>query len=296
MADLTEIERLRIDTQNQVNYMVSKFQEAIRLHNENQVIVAKNVADYKVLDETVKEHVAYVKSFLCKFDEHKANFDHLSHMFDVNKSDVENKRFDSQKKFDSLAASNAVFIQELGRNSDKTQSLDKRLDFLSQLVSSLNDQVKGLEDLLSNLNKKDDEFSAKLDRQEKEITELKLNISMIGQQLIQAASNNSQVLGKFESILNLINSNQNSSVKFFNDCIQIFRDDVDNKFSSLQIPSIQGLAKVDELKKFQHQLDGSSLDAKNAFLKVSNCDMQILLMNKKIESLAIAQKNFELTQ
>lgn len=68
------------------------------------------------------------------------------------------------------------------------------------------------------------------------------------------------------------------------------KESVDKRFKELAIPDISHLADKKEIEGFQHQINLSSLDAKNAFAKSNYIEMQFQLLSKKIDGILIQLK------
>jgi chromosome segregation ATPase len=68
------------------------------------------------------------------------------------------------------------------------------------------------------------------------------------------------------------------------------------KINSIHIPEVKESVPESRVAKIESQLEGIALDAKNAFLKSSNVDMQSQLNSKKIENIQLLLKQHELTK
>lgn len=68
----------------------------------------------------------------------------------------------------------------------------------------------------------------------------------------------------------------------------------EKKIAGIFIPDVSGFAKKADVDKVSNDARISSLDAKNAFMKANNLENQLLLMGKKIESLLIQMKTYEI--
>lgn len=296
MVELSEIERLRIDTQNQVNYMVSKFQEAINLHNANKAMVDKNIADYICLDNTVNDHVSYIKSILSKFDEHKSNFEYLAHKVEINRVSGEEKNLESLKKFELLNIVNNNFIIELSDHLGKLLSIDKRLESSNEALSLFDTRLEAIKGDISFVNGKINDLQYKIECLDKLDKENKSNIICAFTRLDEIEKRNKDLESLISKSKEEAVANHVLATKSIKDHFDALNDTLSKKIDSIVIPSIQGLAKSDEVVRVANQLESISLDAKNAFLKSSNNDMQLLMMSKKVESVLLAIKNFELTK
>ncbi len=69
-----------------------------------------------------------------------------------------------------------------------------------------------------------------------------------------------------------------------------------DKLSAIKVPDIKNVASSDRVAKIESQIESIALDAKNAFLKAGNVDMQTQLHNKKIENIQLLLKQHELTK
>lgn len=68
---------------------------------------------------------------------------------------------------------------------------------------------------------------------------------------------------------------------------------INQRFDSIRIPDVSGFVDKETVTRIERLVELNAMDAKNAFLKSNNTEMQQQLLNKKIENVQILLKSFE---
>jgi chromosome segregation ATPase len=93
----------------------------------------------------------------------------------------------------------------------------------------------------------------------------------------------------------IVLSRQNATDHIVTQC-QSLTNNMSEKIAAIKIPDIKNVFPESRIAKIEAQLESIALDAKNAFLKSSNVDMQSQLHSKKIENIQLLLKQHELTK
>lgn len=151
-------------------------------------------------------------------------------------------------------------------------------------------------EITSLVNKQNQIFSA-LHNTSKELDEIKRNVAGINQLLCEHIS-------RFESIKESINSHKSETKskldltnKSFSEAFSAYRESVNKKLleSENKLSSIPQ-SILDKNNKILKDLEIISEDTKNSCLKVDNVDLNIKVLERKVENLALQLKRMQLTQ
>ncbi len=93
-----------------------------------------------------------------------------------------------------------------------------------------------------------------------------------------------------------ISTNREELSKTFRSFLDSEVNRLEQKISKIKVPSIDHLAEKSQVEGLIHQIQGASLDAKNAFIKSGNVDIQNQLNSKKLETIQLTLKQIELSK
>lgn len=275
----------------QLSYVVDKYQQAMAKFHE----LEKKLADFFEL-----------------FSNLKNTQEKLSENLDVNISSSilnENKITNLDVKFDDYCKKSDSKIDLL---NDLLPVIDVKVFEFSQKLSSCYEKLHALEkgqenqkdfltSIASSVNEKDKtilEQNKKIDALEAKIKDQASLISVIDQRYIDvhnfqdSLSLSIQKLNDKIDALSVKSLGESNFVKeLLAQKLEKFSKHYDAKIADVKVPSVDGFVKHEELLKFTNDLDLTRLDAKNGYLKATNCAAEISMMGKKIEQLQLQLKS-----
>lgn len=176
---------------------------------------------------------------------------------------------------------------KFSESEKKVDSLKLSISELKDRFAALNSHMQGLQSTFYENDERINIVSSKTDDVNK-LALLCLNQFKEDQQQTQ------KVLAQHDSMHTKLLKQFNKNIAELEEKIKSSLAELDEKVSSIQVPGIDHLASNDTVTKLQRSIEIVSMDAKNAFLKSNNNEMQNQIITKKIEGLQIALKTHEL--
>lgn len=187
---------------------------------------------------------------------------------DALRQDIKDLGFKHDKAVSMLATS-----QEL---NDHKIKLDVRNDAIGNQFSALDKRLEALQQTLGFLNIELDKSKLADTANKKAVKEMQVQNEFLHQSIDKKLSYNK------DEMMKMLLSNRQAAIEL----MERTREEV--------LGSPIALAKIRE--EIMNKLEGASLDSSNASLKTANCEKQVSLLEKKIESILALLKKKELTK
>lgn len=280
--------------ENQTRFMVSKFQEVVQQFDQFRSDMKDFSDKNENLAQSQSEQNKAIEDILASFvvirDNIKNVFNNVSTVTSFSEQNFKtqdsiNLRFDQENK--ALYAANVELFSKI---AVMETSINNLKEFTTSLASSLNEKDKVIID------------------QKKQIESLEAKIFEIENFSAKTNAKYDDVVAFQDSLAVLINKNNTESNAKFSDFEKLFTSDtyrlkellsklessINEKIQNIKIPSMDGFAKSSDLKELLSQIEPIRHDARNGYLKATNCDVQIGMINKKIETVQLTLKSQEL--
>lgn len=273
------------DFQNQIDYMVSKFQDSIAkfesLVNDNKKLTKEN-----------EDLRSSVKNLELKFDSMAVDIKSIiqSHASSIKAQSLKNSEIDKihedhVNSFSMIKNSISSVFTECLKSKEKVDVFLKMIDELSGKIDSVDGKYSVISDEISKIN--DLALYCK--------AELTQNSSTLKNHQ-NVYSNLSDSLAKFEANLLGYKKEFKDFVDKNSGFVSVLKEKIadavgdsykytDKKVSEITIPEIPSLE--DAKKAFQNQLEPVSLDAKNSSLRSINTDSKLHILDKKVEQIKL---------
>jgi chromosome segregation ATPase len=279
----------------QIKYIVDKFQKAmaefdelkakfsqfdehfnqLHLHREKQNELLK--ANAKTIDQAITATVDIRSLFNDFVRKNESQLDSVVNH--INSISEKIPYFDNS----FVSMNKKLVVLEKGQENQK--------DFLTSVSSALNEKDK----IILDQNKKISVLESKI----KDSEDLILSISQRCVDLQNFQDNLSSSIEKLNEKLNSLDAKSTGDSNFVKELLaqklEKFSKHYDAKIADVKVPSVDGFVKYEELLKFTNDLDLTRLDAKNGYLKATNCAAEISMMGKKIEQLQLQLKSQSLS-
>lgn len=282
------------EIQNQIEYMVAKFQDSItkfenlmQSHldltkdNENTKNIVSNLEnklsvllnDFTSLiyshtekDKSQEKINLEIKTLQEKQD--KLNEFLTKDIFEINKNleDLKGKVTLFPKKIDELSNEIANVDSKYSDVPDKILKLDDPVNFCQTEINKLKNMILEDESLIKNIN-------ALSNKNEKNI--------------LDATKSCNEMFYKHEELIKEIQNKQ----MFMSDDFSKF---IDQRISEIPKPVIPTIEEIN--KSFLNDLESIRLDARNSILRTNNSETRINLAEKRIEQVQLLLKKYNLDQ
>jgi chromosome segregation ATPase len=296
MVQLSEMDKFKIDVQNQINYMVSKYQEFVAkfhlLEDENKKLYLEN--------QKLNEKIISLSQDIKTLSSHThSTYENLR----VHEKfhDIFEKKLECADKFSTdmnthIEQSFSENEKILNVHRDKLISFELKQNEIVRRIEVISHSIKVLYSKLEDTDRKNESLSLEINKQKLVLDSIERSISIIHNYIDGIKKQIPQFNDSIHDSMKKLEDRNNAILSDIRETVEKSKHTINESINKIKVPSIDGLASLEDIKKIHSQLESIALDAKNAFLKSSNNDMQILLMNKKIESVSIAQKSIELTK
>lgn len=285
-----------ISLQQEVYFMTQRFQEFVVTFHE----IEKKNKEFEETNNAVKialiNHELLLKECLEKLNNNSKRLDDAI-------PNLSQKLDSWAKKQDALENQMNSFLLNLNAIRDSLESVngrivnsEKEIQKEKELLAAFSQDMKNANSSLSSHETKMSFLLSKYEEHENLIAQRLSSTSILDGKISDCASELKTLKDRFAE------SQRVSEDRFdrkLNDAMQAVNksiEGVNSRFQDIKMPSTDDLVKIDELKKFANQIESLKLDANNAMLKASNCDIQLQVVHKKIENLQLLTKNFELTK
>lgn len=184
--------------------------------------------------------------------------------------------------------------KEISQQSEKCKTAFKEIEYLQSRLSSFADIFEDAGLKIFEVQKDIKESNDKIRSLEKDIDSANKYSFNALTVLRKEHEDVRQYISKFDNVDVIFEKKLKESNEELHQRIDAVSSHLDHKIESIKMPDISGLATKEVVTKLQRSLDLSSIDARNAYAKSNNNEMQNQLLSKKIESLQIAIKSHEL--
>lgn len=173
---------------------------------------------------------------------------------------------------------------------EKHKSLAKSSSNIHNVVMSVYDSLREAEKEILEIKSSSKVHEEKIEKLEKNFLSLKDFVK----HLSDTQESHSRCIQNFQNHLDAclayvrshLTQLKEEEKKYF----EVLKESIDKRFKELAIPDISHLADKKEIESFQHQINLSSLDAKNAYAKANYIEMQFQLLSKKLDGIMIQLK------
>jgi len=290
--------------------MQTDHEKLLALIEERFYAFGKRIADFENQREQIKkiqsqidtfsvDLSAFVANFQTVFAENKQNYEIFSHKHKNVSQDLDQvfkKICELQKHVDTIYKNHSVVDQSLASNKNSLESQYEKIHASEYDISNLSKKVKVLEAL----NDRTHDSFLVVERELHHLNDHKQSIkSIIDEMKSQHINHKNDLKDVSEEIkkteINVLEKIEIFS-EFYRNKISDVYESIQNKFSSIRIPDISGFIVKKDLDQMRHLIDLSALDAKNAFLKSNNIEMQQQILSKKVDGIQISIKSQEYKQ
>lgn len=287
-------------SEDQMKFLVLKFQE----HTQKVESCFKDLEYIKNKFDSLSDSVFnFNKDLNFNLNESVVRVDLNEKLANKQILEVYEKVKECKRSIDVINENNYFMTKDF---SEFSLDLNCKLENLKSLQKNVEefhlfkDQIQSIYLDLQNKSKmNDDEIKYK----SIEIEKIKISIDSLNElfssiqikidmQIQNLYGENEKTNGNFESLQSSIKLIDNKIGNFLNTCKKY----TDDKICQVIFPDISQFILKEDVLKLQLSIDRMGIDAKNAYLKSSNNDQQITLINKKLETLQLLQKQSELSR
>lgn len=219
-----------------------------------------------------EKHALFVEEKIAALS---ANFDRfnvvlnqfLSNFNDVKKSflDVNDKIVVLQEKIERLSASHSESLEKIRSSEEQKKQIESSIASLKEEIGEAGNRH---EEILSKLQP----MQVYVSKHSSDINNISILIEKIDKKIEESCNEISQKMGARIASMDW---------------------ELQKRISSIIVPDVSAFIDKGALLKMEHEIELASLDAKNAYLKANNNEMQNQILSKKIDGLQILQKSFE---
>lgn len=257
--------------------------------------------DIKSLNQSISDLKASVSvlpsGFASAFDDIKSKLSDLNLKHLNAKQELESHKLDFErlkKSHDALTAESVTVGSNTFANAQKLQSLASELQSLSLVKSSISANKQENQEFQTATAASITSLKSALKSFLDDINGLKSQFSSFSDVKDRLEGIKTEYSSLLKKVSDSSMSSQNALGKIMDDKYQDLKKDFSDKLSSIKIPETKGFADEARVAKIESQLDSIALDAKNAYLKSNNVDMQNQLNAKKLENIQLLLKQHEL--
>ena len=233
-----------------------------------------------------------VKESKTKDVEYRGFQELVSEKFDAAKANIENvKKAIEQAKL-GLSDANASHRS----NVDKIAQIGLQLTSLTALKS-------GLDALQEDVRLFKQSATSQIENSKSYVQKFLSEISNLKSDLVRALefkgvyeTDKQEIAQSFIKISEGLVANRNNAINLISERIESIKKEFVDKIAAIPIPEFKESIPESRIAKIESQLEMIALDAKNAFLKSGNVDMQSQLHQKKIENIQLLLKQHELNK
>jgi len=294
MSGLTPFEEFKYAVQNQIDYMVSKFQESYSKYEESEKVNQRLIKE----NESLRSAIQTLNS---KYDMMGIDFGNLLksqssyiNMQDSKTQNLEKSLLDTSEIVCSLKNNLSNTLNEVVKSKDNIRITVSILEDLTKKTNGYDEKHSALANIVANFEAPISQCKDEISKINSSIVELKNaynNLSLL------SAGLGTEISGLSKDYNVFCGRNKESIEKLqanFTEFMNVVPKMIDSKISDIPIPIIPSL---DEAKKtFQNQLEPVSLDAKNANLRAVNNESKIFVMEKRVEQLQLLLNKYQLQE
>jgi len=290
-------------------FLTSKdFEKFIKENDARFLEHGRRIADLNIVREDAKDlrkQIADTKTDLSKLCDSCVD---NSECVGVAFTDQDAKQAKIMQQLDALAAAlesnkaaqEQVKSSQLQSRTAIRESLDKISDINMQLISlaPLKRDVEASKEEVKNFKQS---VLAQIEAYRVQMTNLLNEIKSLKEEVAGLIDVNADLLSDKKDTLDALKALHEKTDEIsrvielkINSSVFSLKKEIADKIADIQIPDIKDLAAASRVAKIESQLEGISLDAKNAMLKSGNVDMQNQLNVKKLENIQLLLKQHEL--
>lgn len=199
------------------------------------------------------------------------------------------------QKHDSVLSQHQLEINEINHNVNIFKNVIQELREKFCEIDALRELYQKFENLSQYVKTDLAAFKVQADTLKKAADDFQLKVSQFRQIQIDAMLKQDEIVIRQERDFQNYNSKLRSSEMAQTEIFKVWRNGLEEAIEKLRKDLlVSPVAVFEQNNQIMGKLESASLDGTNAMLKVNNMDMNIRIIEKKIESLAIQIKKIEL--
>lgn len=270
----------------------------------------RRIGEFELLREEVKDLRAAIISTNQVIE--KLNACLLDSVKESKTKDIEYRGFQElvSEKFDAAKANienikKAIEQAKLGL-SDANASHRSNVEKIAQIglqLTSLTALKSGLDALQEDVRLFKQSAISQIENSKSYVQKFLSEVSNLKSDLVRTLefkgvyeTDKQEIAQSFIKISEGLVANRNNAINLISERIEFMKKEFVDKIAAIPIPEFKEPIPESRIAKIESQLEMIALDAKNAFLKSGNVDMQSQLHQKKIENIQLLLKQHELNK